>query len=347
MQRRIAGFSALIVHYEMFGFLIHYCKQRNYSLTIYCDFRYENGYIDFYNQIFQYPLLSFENLWGNFEHEINHYDAIVLFTDDDEEYQIHNHRLLQRTLMIEHSIFRKRTDIPHAFSTRPFDFSVFQEARIKYPEFAKYTEPSSCIWTLPTYPLFSPFQKTPLAQLSRQTTVCILGGYAEYHLELIHRLRPMKNTDPKIKLIAISRHMERKKFDGLDKNKFDLEVHHNMHIHSLFETLKKVDFIITDVSKDNEYKLEKTAMSGCIPLAFSMLIPLIISKQTNSQYQFQNVVEFDKTSRDPIRLDPPTPEKIHEECQTLVAKNMRLFDQTFRTIFMANQVIDGLSNLIK
>ena len=345
---RILGFSALIVHFEMFGFLIHYCKERNYSLTIYCDFRYENGYIEFYNQFFQFPLLTFKQIWSDFEHDINHYDAIVLFTDDDNEYQVYNSRLLQRTLMIEHSIFRKRTDIPHAFATRPFDFSELKETQTKYPEFAKYTESSSCIWTLPTYPLLSPSQKTPLAQLSRQTTVCILGGYADYHLELIHRLRPMKNTDPKIKLIAISRHMEKKKFDALDRNKFDLEVYHNMHIQTLFETLKKVDFIFTDISKDNEYKLEKMAMSGCIPLAFSMLIPLIISKQTNSQYQFKNVIEFDKTSREPIRLDtPPTPEKIHEECQTFVARNMRLFDQTFRTIFMTNKFIDELSNTIK
>jgi len=347
-MRRIAGFSSLIYHFEMFGFLIHYCKERNYSLTIYCKFQYENGSIELYNQIFQSPLLTFKNLWDNLEHDIDHYDAIVLFTDEDEDYQVYHSRILQRTLMIEHTIFRKRTDIPHTFATRPFDLSTFQESRTKSPEFAKYTEPSSCIWTLPTYPLLSPQQKTPLAQLSRQTTVCILGGYAEYHLDLIHRLRPMKNTDPKIKLIAISRHMEEKKFEGIDRNKFDLELHCNMDFLTLFQTLKRVDFILSDVSKDNEYKLEKMAMSGCIPLAFSMLIPLIISKQTNSQYQFKNVVEFDKTSRDPIRLDPsPTPEKIHEECQTLVAKNMRLFDQTFRTIFMANQVIDGLSNLIK
>jgi hypothetical protein len=43
-------------------------------------------------------------------------------------------------------------------------------------------------------------------------------------------------------------------------------------------------------------------MSGSIPLSFSILVPLIISKQTNSHYQFKNVVEFDKYSNEPISL---------------------------------------------
>jgi hypothetical protein len=45
-------------------------------------------------------------------------------------------------------------------------------------------------------------------------------------------------------------------------------------------------------------------MSGSIPLSFSILVPLIISKQTNSHYQFKNVIEFDKyNTEEPIILN--------------------------------------------
>lgn len=333
-MRRIAGFSSFNVHYEMFGYIIHYCKERQYSLTIYCDFRYESGFIDYYNQIFQYPLLKFENLWADFEYAINHFDAIVLFTDDDPEYNVYDSKILNRTLLIEHCIFRRRNDIPIALSTRPYDFSLIEEAKT-LSRVKNFTEPSGQYWALPTYPLIQPNQKTRLANLPRQTAICILGGFAEYNIDLLHRLQPLVNTDPKIKIYAVSRHMELNKFDQLNRDRFELEIHKNIPIQDLMEILKKSDFIISDISRDNEYNTEKILMSGCIPMAFSLLIPLIISKQTNHYYQFQNVIEFDKYSHNPISLQPIEPQKIYDECCQMVEKNMNTLDMLFEKLFTA------------
>jgi hypothetical protein len=333
-MRSIAGFSSFNVHYEMFGYIIHYCKERQYSLTIYCDFRYESGFIDYYNKIFQYPHLRFLNLWSDFEHAINHFDAIVLFTDDDPEYNVYNPKILNRTLLIEHCIFRRRQDIPIAISTRPFDFSLIEEAKT-LSRVKNFTEPSGPHWALPTYPLIQPNQKTRLADLPRQTIVCILGGFAEYNMELIHRLQPLVNTDPKIKIYAISRHMEMNKFDLLNRERFEIEIHKNIPIQELIDILNKSDFLLTDVSRDNEYNMEKILMSGCIPMAFSFLIPLIISKQTNKYYQFQNVIEFDKYTHSPIPLHPIEPQKIREECEQMVEKNMNTLDMIFEQLFTA------------
>ena len=51
-------------------------------------------------------------------------------------------------------------------------------------------------------------------------------------------------------------------------------------------------FVLTDHVIDNKYENEQ--MSGSIPLAFSLLVPLIISSQTNQYYKFENVIEFYK-----------------------------------------------------
>lgn len=328
-MRKIAGFNCLTFHYEMFGYLIHYCKERNYSLTIYCDFAYDNGFIAFYHQLFNYPFLYFEQLWGNFEHEINHYDAIVLFTDDDFNYNVHEPKILNRTLMIEHSILRRRNNIPHALSTRPYDYSLIENIN-------NSTEPSTCIWALPTYPILLPNQKTPLVNLSRQTTICILGACdRNINLNILKRFKSLKNTDSKIKIIVISRKIEFSKFKDLDTN-FEIEFHLNICTEKLVEILKKVDFMLTDFTDDIEHTTENGGMSGCIPMAFSFLIPLIISKQSNQIYQFKNVIEFDKLSHDPIQLELIDPQQIAYEREQMVNKNMLVFDQIFRTIFMTN-----------
>lgn len=337
-MRHILGFNSFSVHFEMYGYLIHYCKERNYSLTIYCHFHNQNGFFDFYQKTFNYPLLKFKNIWGELEKEINDADAIVLFTDDDPNYNVYHSKILHRSLMIEHTIFRRRNDIPHILSTRPFDFSLLKEAKI-LSKYNNYTTPSSPNWALPTYPVLLPSEKTRLADLPRQTTVCILGGNKEYKIDLIHRLKPLKNTDSKIKIIAISRDMELCKFDALDKENFEVTIYKHIPFHELVDILKKVDFLLTDVSKDNEYNVEKILMSGCLPLAFSLLIPLIISKQTNQYYQFQNVIEFDKSTQSPIFLEYIDPSKIHQECLKLSNRNMALFDEMFRTIFMTNPLI--------
>ena len=328
-MRKIAGFNCLTCHYEMFGYLIHYCKERNYSLTIYCDFPYDNGFMEFYHQLFQYPFLYFEQLWGNFEHEINKYDAIMLFTDDDFNYNVHEPKILNRTLMIEHSILRRRNNIPHALSTRPYDYSLIENIN-------NSTEPSTYIWALPTYPILLPNQKTPLANLSRQTTICILGACdRNINLNILKRLIPLKNTDSKIKLLVISRKIEFLKFKDLDTD-FEIEFHSNICTEILVEILKKVDFMLTDFTDDIEHTTENGGMSGCIPMAFSFLIPLIISKQSNRIYQFKNVIEFDKSTHDPIQLELIDPQQIAYEREQIVNKNMALFDQIFRTIFMTN-----------
>lgn len=328
-MKKIAGFNCFKHHYEMFGYLIHYCKERNYSLTIYCHFQYDNGFMEFYHQLFNYPFLYFEQLWGAFEYEINKYDAIVLFTDDDFNFNVHEPKILNRTLMIEHSILRRRNNIPHALSTRPYDYSFIKKLN-------NSTEPSTCTWALPTYPILWPNQKTPLANLSRQTTICMLGSCnRKIDLNILKSFKPLKNTDSKIKLIVISREIEISNFKDLDEH-FEIEFHSNICTTKLAEILKTVDFLLTDFTDDIKHTTENGGMSGCIPMAFSFLIPLIISKQSNRIYQFKNVIEFDKLIDNPIQLEWIDPEHIAHEREQIVDKNMLIFDQIFRTIFMTN-----------
>jgi hypothetical protein len=125
------------------------------------------------------------------------------------------------------------------------------------------------------------------------------------------------------------------KFDKLDRERFEIEVYKNIPIQKLIDILTKVDFILTDVSINKEFDLENITMSGCIPMAFSILTPLIISLQTNHYYRFKNVIEFDKFTHSPIPLYSIDPHNIREECDQIVSKNTDVLDNLFEQIFIA------------
>jgi hypothetical protein len=71
-------------------------------------------------------------------------------------------------------------------------------------------------------------------------------------------------------------------------------------------------------------------MSGAIPLSFTTLTPLIISKHTNMYYNLKNVIEYDKNSSDPIILQPINIISLENERAELLEKNNNLFNSILR-----------------
>jgi hypothetical protein len=149
-------------------------------------------------------------------------------------------------------------------------------------------------------------------------------------------------------LHVIARNITTFQFYGL-KSSAELYTHENLPTEYMFEILNKCGFIITDVNchdsssheinrmcdikshisgknigppspEDYHFRYEKEKMSGAISMAFSLGIPLIISKQTNKYYKFKNVIEFDKTTDDDIILTDISPELIENERNELMCK---------------------------
>jgi glycosyl transferase family 25 len=148
-------------------------------------------------------------------------------------------------------------------------------------------------------------------------------------------------SDKKIRLHVIARNITSLQFFGLNPSA-ELHTYENIQTEHMFHILKKCSFVMTDVNcyynstheidrfgnidqhvngknfgpkapPDYFNKYENRTMSGAIPIAFSLCIPLIISKQTNQYYKFRNVIEFDKTTNDEIFLNDIDPKLIEEE----------------------------------
>jgi hypothetical protein len=86
----------------------------------------------------------------------------------------------------------------------------------------------------------------------------------------------------------------------------------------MISILKVSNYILTDVSKQDKYKTDM--MAGAIPFSFSTLTALILSKESNSYYEFKNVVEFSENNSDPISLQPIELQMLEEERTNLIIK---------------------------
>jgi len=311
----IALFSGFTFHYEMFGYILHFCKSGGHKLTIYCNQNMSNGFIECYNNIFNntYDNIVLYKDFTLFENEKNIYDAIFLTTDDDPMFNKNDSNIINKTICIDHyykirsPIFNKR------IATRPFSDEYYRD------------------WALPLYPILNVDEKNKYMNsfnTNTNTHITLLGRKVSYDSSVFNRLRT--NTNNKIIVHAIARTMSREKFKGIN-NEIDLRLYSNISAAKIFDILYISNYIITDVGGSDIEHIEKF-MSGAIPLFFSTLTPLIISTRTNKYYKFKNVIEFDLDSNEEIHLKNIDLNLLSQERDELIQKNKELFDKYLKKI---------------
>lgn len=268
---------------------------KNYDLTIYSN---DNlGYKDYYKLMFsneyEYRAVSL------FDSEKQMYDYIFLLTDDDWSYKNNDSEINKKTICIDHYYKIRNSVFENRIATRPFSNEYYRN------------------WALPVYPI------TSFKHISdtNEINVVLLSDDNKYTISILNRLCSSK----KIILHAFARNMNLSKFQGIN---IEIRICRNIYTTDLINIISKSSFIITDVSESKNYVSDN--MSGAIPLAFSTLTPLIISKQTNSYYKFKNVIEFDKNAIDPIVLHDVNMDNLKKERDEFIEKNHELFDSMIK-----------------
>ena len=295
----IAIYSGCYFHYEMFGYIINYCKSRNFKLTIYLLKNSDQGYSLFYNTLFNNYFIEYKEV-SEFNIEKQKYDIIFLTTDDDYNFDKSDNNINNKTICIDHYYQIRSPMFVKRVATRPFEQEHYRN------------------WALPVYPIFNSSMKHASINIDK-TIIILLTNSDNYNINIINRLRSNK----KIVLHAISREMTINKFSGID-NSIDIFIHKNIEATLLFNILETASYVLSDISEAKNYTSH--IMSGSIPISFSTLSSLIISKETNSYYQFKNAVEFDKESYDPILLHDIDIQLLEKERDEMIKKNHELFD---------------------
>ena len=271
--KNIAIFNSFPFHYEMFGYIIDYSKKNSMELTIFTNFENNLGWLEFYKNIFHNYNFEYKNI-TDYDNLKNTFDITFVTTDDD--YSFKTEWINDKCISIEHSHIIRRGEFKYKIATRPF--------------ITNYRD-----WVLPCYELFNKSDKTNFQE--SDINIAIIGGLDTYNYDTVNRLHSDKN----INLFVICRTAFN--FDIREiKNNIKITLHNNLLTTELFILLQKCDFILTDITY-NTHHINGISMSGSIPISFSSLTPLIISKFNNNVYKFKNVIEFDIDSKNNINID--------------------------------------------
>jgi glycosyl transferase family 25 len=354
----IAIFSSLNYHYEMFGYIIEFCFKNNYKLVIFTDvINNHNGWLVYYKTLFSGFNFEVKNFCF-FQQEKYLFDLIFLTSNTDKLYfeYFDSKYLKNNTICITHNkeyLYKVVSpDVSKSIYIRPHEIDSKED------------------WFLPCYNIENYEHRCLINnELSRNEfiNIAIIGLcgeydkhdkliYYNYNVNFINRLK----TNKKIKLHVIAKNVTCFQLYGL-KSSFEIHTHENITTEYMVDILKNCSFIMTDVNcldkstheiyrmcdidkhisgknvgpqapEDYHFKYEKRTMSGAIPLAFSLCIPLIISKQTNQYYRFKNVIEFDKTTNDDIMLTDISCELIENERNELIYKFNNFANNSFKEI---------------
>jgi hypothetical protein len=274
---KFAILNGLYMHYEMFGYIIHFCKCYEHTLTIFSTSE-SHGWNIFYKQLFS------ETEWKSYElfkYEHNNYDYIFLTTDDDFTFAdiIHTKK---NVFCIDHYYQNRRPQIQleYHLATRPFSI-----------EYRK--------WALPCYPIIKTVEDKMYAikdkqLLSNDIHIVIIGG-GDYIMSSINRISSSYN----IILHVISRDEPIIFFD-FNKN-FTVFTHSNISTIQMMNILTYSSYILCDITRHKQH-IDGLSMSGSIPISFSTLNKLIISNKNNNYYKFNSVITFDTDSTSLIEI---------------------------------------------
>ena len=270
--KHVAIYNGFEFHYEIFGYIINYCYDNKYKLTIFTNDSGVLGWFNFYNN--KYNNFIKYDKFTEFEKHKDKFDLIFLTTDDD--WRFNNDWINDKCISIRHHADLRRPQFVNNLDVRPFIRNQKNYA-------------------LPCFPIFQINDKPNIK--NGIINIAIIGGKHEYKYNIINRLKSENNQ---IILHIISRTVNIKK--DLIRNDIISTIYQNIDTVELLNILKTTDYILTDVicNEDHTYG---NSMSGCIPLSFSTLTPLIINKNNNSMYKFKNAIEFDPDSNDDIIVE--------------------------------------------
>ena len=316
----VAIFNSFPFHYEMFGYILHYlanlAKRAPCHVSIFTEHGNNWGWLDFYKQYFGEMGLIFEYLPPTQFNSVkirNQYDVIFVTTDDDFGFK--REWIDDRCIVIEHMFAARAPGYTHRIGVRPF---------------ANSSKP----WALPCYDIVrNPDEKMGwCAHDVHDVHVALIGGTEKIDTRLFNRMVPAL-MQSRIKLHCIGRSWYPGCLRLESSACVDLVIHGTLSAADMIHCLKMCDYVLTDIA--NPDHINGNLMSGCIPLAFSTLTPVIVGRKNNSIYKFKSVMEIDLSSDEPIVLEKLSHERVIAvalERDELVRMAGREFDRCIQGI---------------
>jgi beta-1,4-mannosyl-glycoprotein beta-1,4-N-acetylglucosaminyltransferase len=268
--KRVAIFNSFPFHYELFGHILSHFSRKAQdgalsAVSIFTETKNNLGWLDFYKTQFNHLNVEFRPI-SDFCDVRHEFDLIFVPTDDDFAFK--REWIDDRCIVTDNHVLNRRPEYKHHVGLRPF---AGNDKR----------------WALPCYDLVSASDKMTHLEPDCIHVAISVGWKIVLNYCAINRLSAR---------LPLHIHFIGRKFDDIaskmnaDAN-IEIHLHEQMDTRDMIELLRKCDYVMTDLQNDDH--INGISMSGVVPLAFSTLTPLIISKQNNRFYGFKNVVEFE------------------------------------------------------
>ena len=292
----ICIFNSLGFHFEMFGYLIDYCKQKNYNLDIYTTDYNNYGFIKFYFHFFQ-----FKNFFDVQTYNSNNkYDKIILTTDNDYNFHAFGYNLerplTKYGICINHIDFNRNLSFIDHIGTRFYINNPKQD------------------WALPVY------------------RICDLKNKKDNHLNLIvcigkgnmfRNIERFKDYDT-YNFIIIGRDF----LESVDYSKHkNIKVYSKLDTSAMIEILKLASYVFIN-NEINKVHIENS-MSGSIPLALNCLCNLIMPKAMNDLYKLKSPITYEENQK--IEISKPNFDLVNEDLNNMIEHRNNVFNKYLKS----------------
>jgi hypothetical protein len=292
----ICIFNSFGFHFEMFGYLIDYCKQKNYNLDIYTTDSNNFGFIKFYFYFFQ-----FKNFFDVITYKSdNKYDKIILTTDDDYKFHALGYNierpLSKYGICIDHIDYNRNLTFNNHIGTRYF---------INNPKID---------WALPVYRI-SDLQNKKDNHLN--VIVCVGKG------NIFRNIERFKDYDT-YNFIIIGRDF----LEAVDYSKYtNIKVYTKLGASEMIDILKLATYVFIN-DEINKIHISQS-MSGSIPLALSCLCNLIMPKAMNDIYKFKSPIIYEENEK--IEITKPNFDLVNEDLNNMLEHRNNVFDKYIKS----------------
>lgn len=291
---RVAIFNGFPFHYEVFGYIINWCKQQGYHLTLYTETKDSFGWFEWYTE--RFGTLHIQPI-NNFERACHNYHIIFLITDNDRKFSdrwvnlfdlqatvisIDHHRQDRRKNITKHLAVRDFPHKPHAYPVYPIDVNLMTKVK------------STSI-----------FNQGIHIYLQAVPPEC-------YNWDVLNKLQ----QDEQITFHVAGRvkhnmKLTRAKYYGI------------LPTIKLLRLIARCHYVFYCMSAQSKYY--RDICSGTVPLAFNCGTPLLMTSDIAGQYNFHTSVIYPEYTP----YDSSVRSRVTAERDTMIAH----FDTTIRQLF--------------
>ena len=311
-------------HYEMYGYIIDFCKKYNHDLDILTDEINSLGILSWYKSFFQYPNLRFiKQIQTNAIDILNEkgdpYDYIIFTTDDDICSDIIN----SIKDITETNIYNKSICIDHSFQLRnPFCYH-----RIGIRNYIK----RNIDYAYPCYQVLDYFEKKRFLLQSATINITVIA-----RLDKIKDLNTDYHKMMKLDRNIIVNHIYYLESENIEYyqqlidnlkvsigNRNNIFFHYNILYPDLDNILKYTHYIyIPNYTESCKYD----KFSGAIQLAFNYGCKVIFPEEGyKDAYQLSSPIEY--SSSHSLRLNNDAHMDVFEERNKLIQDRDSLFNK--------------------